>query len=308
MSIPVTTAARLLLGGTFFIAALAKAMNRKAGRDAVVALGFPSSTAALVAWLLPPVELAIALALFSETWASWAAAAGLVLMLAFTAVIAVNLLRGRNPSCHCFGSIAARPIGPATLVRNAALAACAIVVLVVPGDAMRINVLATAAVVIVVAQSAFLWQLFEQHGRLVVRLDHLEARIGAPPAGAGLMRQGLPVGTRAPALDGEDELFAGKKPVVLIFSSTDCPACAAMMPDVARWQKRYADRARISVQRDRMTADAYNVQATPTAILIDVHGVIASEPALGRDDIEALIRGVAAPNESHRERRLQALA
>jgi len=49
-----------------------------------------------------------------------------VLLLAFTAAIAVSLARGRAPDCNCFGRLSAGAVGRKTLLRNASWPAAAV--------------------------------------------------------------------------------------------------------------------------------------------------------------------------------------
>jgi peroxiredoxin len=135
---------------------------------------------------------------------------------------------------------------------------------------------------------------------------------------------GLPVGAQAPAfsldgLDGEattlDDLRAGGKPVVLVFGDPDCGPCAAFLPDLARYQRDYANRltvalisrgtvaanrakatqhrlAHVLLQHDREVSTTYQVHGTPSAVLIRADGMIGSAVAQGADQIRSLV-GVA---------------
>jgi hypothetical protein len=91
-------------------------------RDAS-ALGVP-------AWLARPtpvVELLVGAGLVTGVTRrplGWVAVA---LLVAFSAVLARSLAAGRRPVCACFGGWSTRPIGPATLMRNALLLALALV-------------------------------------------------------------------------------------------------------------------------------------------------------------------------------------
>jgi hypothetical protein len=89
------------------------------------------------------------------------------------------------------------------------------------------------------------------------------------------------------------------------------------MPQLASWQRSLADSltvalvfsgdadeiARLSeqhdlqialVQRTDETFTDYGMRATPSAVLVDVDGAIASAPAEGGPPIEALIRAAVA--------------
>ena len=52
------------------------------------------------------------------------------MLVVFTVAIIVQLARGRRPSCACFGSWSARPLGWRHVARNAALLVLAVVVAV----------------------------------------------------------------------------------------------------------------------------------------------------------------------------------
>jgi peroxiredoxin len=107
------------------------------------------------------------------------------------------------------------------------------------------------------------------------------------------------------------------KPLLLFFSEPGCPACEAVLPDVARWQREHRDRLlvvpiargdlqvnraksmrygleNLLLQTDRETAEAYKVQGTPSAVLIK-DGLIASPLAAGVDEIRALTFGATLP-------------
>jgi len=134
---------------------------------------------------------------------------------------------------------------------------------------------------------------------------------------------GLPVGTKAPAFSGSgltkemislDGLRAPGKPLVLIFTNPTCTPCAALMPEVARWQRDYADKltiavlshgsrqansvqiaehriARVVLQRNTEIDDLYQVRGTPGAVLIRPDGTIGSLLAKGPEAIRSLVAG-----------------
>jgi|SRR5579862_631584 len=112
-------AVRGVLAATFLIAGTAKLTNRRASNQALRDFGAPR----LLIAVLPPVEIAVGAGLLfaaSTIFAAWAAGALLVM---FIAGIAVNLARGRQPPCNCFGQLHSKPISLRTLVRNGVLAA-----------------------------------------------------------------------------------------------------------------------------------------------------------------------------------------
>jgi methylamine dehydrogenase accessory protein MauD len=184
-------------------------------------------------------------------------------------------------------------------------------------------ILASAMVVLVLltAQWLFLFGLLRQNGRLLTRLNAVEERL----ASAGLA-SGLPIGVPAPAfalkdLSGEevtlDGLRARGKPVMLLFTDPDCEFCAELLPEVRSWQQQYAEKLTISVvgqgtaeensaevsehgvenvllQEDWEVADAYEIDATPGALIVSPEGTIGSPVAEGPDEVQALVEQAVA--------------
>src|SRR5947209_3147178 len=124
--------ARLVLAAALAVAGAAKLVDPERS-ESLVRFGLPRRLALPVGTLLPVVELAIAGALLPRTSAWWGAWAAFALLVAFSVGISLNLARGRAPDCHCFGQLRVAPIGKATLLRNLALVAIA-VLLVARGE------------------------------------------------------------------------------------------------------------------------------------------------------------------------------
>ena len=316
-------ALRLLLAAVFAVAAVAKLADPATLRATLVRFGLPGPLAP-AALLLPAAELAVTAALLSSQLAWFGSLAALGLLALFSAAIAVQLARGRRPECNCFGALHARPIGPATLVRNLALLGCATAVVAAGrsgqgpsamgwlGDPLR----ATVGILAIVAagQAVLLVALFRRHGQVLARLDELEED----------QRSGPAVGEPAPDfvlpdLDGElvalGDLRAPELPVLLLFSHPACGPCAALLPEVGRWQREHDgqltvavvssgdaddDRARAEehgltqVLRDdgEIVADRYGVTGTPMALLVGSDGRVESELVVGAAAIGALVSSV----------------
>jgi peroxiredoxin/uncharacterized membrane protein YphA (DoxX/SURF4 family) len=333
--------ARLLLAVVFILAGLAKLFDRAGSRQALIDFGVPSGLASALGVLLPLTELAVAIALVAGRTAWWGAIGALALLVLFVAGIGLNLARGRKPDCHCFGQLHSEPVGWSTLARNGILAAVAGFVVWQgrddPGASPlswvgRLTMTELLFVVgglvvlgLLVAEGWFLFLILRQNGRLLVRLDALEARIedggvvaavpAAPPA------PGLPVGSPAPAfalsgLYGEtltlEALRAAGKPVLLLFTDPHCGPCNSLMPDIGRWQREQAaaltvavisrggpeaNRAKSSehglstllLQQDYEVANAYQAHGTPGAVVVRPDGTIGSPVALGPDQIRELV-------------------
>lgn len=337
--------ARVLLAGVFATAGMAKLWDRAGFHRAVVDFGVPVRVAHRIGDLLPIAELTVAALLIPARFAFWSGLAALVLLCVFIAAIAANLASGRMPTCRCFGEVSARPIGPRTLVRNGLLALCAaavvwsgrgnaapsLVATVVRFDPMVIGAAVAAAAF--AAQTWLVLHLLRQHGRLLLRIDVLETRVGLEsavvPANQGMTVE-LEIGALAPVFHvrssaGETvsltALWSGLQPALLIFSNPECGPCAALMPRVAAWQVEHASRLRIAVittgsiedaarqrhenglrdiflQRDTEVSDGYGAYGTPAGVLIDANGAIASRVALGADAIAELVGGAGSPEPS----------
>lgn len=331
-------AARLLLSITFLVAAGGKLVHPVGGRQTLIDFGVPHLAAGL-ATALPLVELTIGSALIVGRFAWFGSVGALTLLLLFALAIGANLAVGRAPVCNCFGAIHSAPVGWSTLARNAVLSAAAGFVVwqgqADPGpDLIRWPVeqmtFGRAAFLSVVlglalagAQVALLVQILRQQGRILLRLDALDARSAG--VNAALQQQGrvegLPVGSPVPSfrLDGVngesaalEDLLDGVKPVFLLFTDPGCGPCDALLPEVSRWQQEHSGDMtlalvsegtaasnqakmdehrlrRVLLQQKREVAAAYQVRGTPAAIVIQPNGVIGSAIAMGADAINSLV-------------------
>src|SRR5207249_1171565 len=119
------------------------------------------------------------------------------------------------------------------------------------GTALALAIVAAALGVAAALQQRFLFALLRQNGRILHRLDALEAaaRGEAPAAQWDDGAYGLAIGAAAPAfelpgLDGVpvtlDQLRAPGRPVMLIFTDPGCVPCSALMPQIGRWERELA--------------------------------------------------------------------
>jgi peroxiredoxin len=140
--------------------------------------------------------------------------------------------------------------------------------------------------------------------------------------------EGLPVGSQAPGfalsgLHGEtltlDSLRVSGKPVMLLFTDPGCGPCNALLPEIGQWQAEHAAKLTIALvsrgdpgdnrtkasehgltsvllQQDWEVSEAYQVNGTPSAVLVGPDGAIGSPVAGGADAIRALVAdAVEAP-------------
>src|SRR5215203_1407045 len=272
---------RLLLAAVFSLAGVAKLSDLEGSRKAIIEFGLPAVLASPLALLLPLAELGVGAALIPASSAWWGALGALGLLLLFLVCISVNLARGRKPDCHCFGQLHSAPAGWKTLARNGVLAAVAGFVLwegyeggAGPSAVAWLGALSTAqllgllggvlVLVLLAGQWTFLVHLLRQNGRLLVRLEAVEATLAqgsgvvAPSENGTPVHQaeGLPVGSEAPefslsGLHGETltlgALRSSGKTVMALFTDPGCGPCNALLPDVGRWQEEHAQKLTLAL-------------------------------------------------------------
>jgi uncharacterized membrane protein YphA (DoxX/SURF4 family)/peroxiredoxin len=338
--------ARLLLAVVFLIAGLAKLADISGSQKTLRDFGVPEVMARPMGIVLPIVETALAVALVPRTWAWWAALGALGLLLVFIAGISYNLARGRRPHCHCFGQLHSVPVGPSALARNILLALVAALVVWFGHGSASLSVTswlmawsltqqialiaAVMAVALMVGEGWLLLHVLRQQGRLLLRIEQVESHLAQARMAVETPEQaqpmaGLPVGTKAPAFSGRglddetislDALRAIEKPIVLIFTNPTCAPCSALLPEVGRWQRDYADQLTVALlsrgsvqanrpkaieyhlthvvlQRDNEIDTLYGVDRTPSAVLIQSDGLIDSPLVVGAESIRALIARAA---------------
>ena len=342
---PLLLIARLLLAVVFVVAGLTKLADLKGSRHAISDFGMPSTLAAPFGILLPLAELAVAGALLPSSTALWGAVGALGLLLLFVVGIGANLAWGRKPDCHCFGQLHSAPAGWKTLARNGVLATVAGFLVwqgwvgdVGPSAIAWLGALRTAQLLgllggvvvlaILAGQWWFLVHLLRQNGRLLVRLEALEATLAeggsVAPSQNGTpthQAEGLPVGSAAPefvlsGLHGEiltlDALRSSGKPVMMLFTDPGCGPCNALLPEVGRWQEQHAHKLTLALisrgeveenktkaqehgltnvllQEDWEVSASYEVNGTPSAVLIGPDGKVASPVAGGEEAIRTLL-------------------
>ncbi len=320
--------ARLVLAPVFAVAGLAKLSDTDKTREMLAGFGVRRGNLGLVAASLPLAELIVAAALIAPPAAFVGALAASVLLALFTGVILFNLSQGRHPDCNCFGQIDSAPIGPVTLVRNGVLTGLALLVVAAgPGAAAtwRLDDLfgVTPQVALACAGAVVALMLLLLVAAMQLTILHRLARLQPDPEmGAtahALPRQsrGLPEGSLAPSFGLSDtqgdfitleQLLAPGLPVILFFTKSDCPPCAAMADEVDRWRRNHAgllEIVRVSdgtaaveqhalLQARGEVAQAYDCWGTPCAVLVTPDGQIGSQAAQGAAAIRALVKRAAA--------------
>jgi len=129
-------ACRLGLAALFATAAAHKLRDLPSFQSTLAAYRIvPARLTRVVAMALPGAEVIVAAALFGGMNVEFGAAAAVVLLALYSGAIGINLVRGRvDIDCGC--GIAATPLGPLLLLRNAGLI-CVALVAVVPVTTAR---------------------------------------------------------------------------------------------------------------------------------------------------------------------------
>ena len=129
--------------------------------------------------------------------------------------------------------------------------------------------------------------------------------------------EGLPIGAffpdfELPSITGDrvslPDLFGAGQPLLFVFVSPNCAPCKALVPDLKDWQAKLLGKVRLVfisngevkdnlekfgieigqqmlLQKEREVAEAAKAQWTPTALLVDKTGRVASHAAAGDAEI-----------------------
>lgn len=201
-------------------------------------------------------------------------------------------------------------------------------------DVMQL-VFSVAIVGFLAAVLFYLKKISEQQRQIMRRLEIMElvAQDGGTVTRdeAGLPHEGLPIGAvfpdfELPDLNGTvvalDDLKADNKAVLFFFVSPTCNPCKALVPEFEQWEAELNDKLRfvflssgtaednaekfggeaaklILLQNEREVAESVHAQWTPTAILMDANGRIASHVAAGDNAIRELVEKVKNEDPKH---------
>lgn len=310
--------ARLCLAAVFFVAGVAKLADHSGTRQALADFDVPRRLADPLLLLLPAAELTAATALMFPTTARWGAAGSLVLLALFVVGLTRVLRRGETPDCHCFGQLHSKPASWMTVARNFALALpAAYVALAGPGPSLASWVASTNAtdlwliatsllVTLALTTSVLLW-------RENRRLRSTNDRAAAAPRQIGALAPHFTLPSTAGHAVSLQDLLADDRACVLTFVYPGCGPCAALLPELARWQDTIAERLALTViapmkateaeqlarkhaltdvliDEQTTVSRAYGVTATPSAVLVASDGTVRSTLAAGPVAIEPLIR------------------
>ncbi len=308
---------RIALSAIFGIAGVTKLLDQRGTREAVKNFGSPESLTPALSIVLPIAELAIATGLLFDRTTHTSALAALLVLALFVVAISVNLARGRTHDCHCFGQLYSRPLGWPTLVRNLSFTLATGFVLwqerVGSGSsilrslaqlslAQWLGLIGALAVVVTIA-------IYSQR-----RQKRLSLETPAAP-------RGLPLDSIAPPFElaayaggrrSLAQLLAYGKPLLLMFTNPTCGPCVVLFEEVKEWQSTHSEQLTIALisfgtikenfvnvarnrlgqvllQHKREVAEKYGAHVTPTAVVVNTSGQIASPLAAGADEIRKLL-------------------
>ncbi len=114
------------IGLVFVVAGAAKVARGREWPAQAAELGAPRWIAVAVPWW----EMAVGALTLVGLASPWPALAALVTLAVFTALIIVQLRRGRHPQCACFGAWSSAPLGTRHVWRNAGFAVLALLAVV----------------------------------------------------------------------------------------------------------------------------------------------------------------------------------
>ena len=133
----------------------------------------PAVSRLRLSWVVPVLELSVAVGLLSDRLRLYAALAGIVLLLSYAAAILINLRRGRRDlACGCGGPNDRRPIAPWMVWRNS-LVALALVCALAPWGTRPLGFTDAVTVIFGLLTIALLYLCIDQLMGYVQRAAHL---------------------------------------------------------------------------------------------------------------------------------------
>ncbi|MEK7724826.1 MAG: MauE/DoxX family redox-associated membrane protein [Acidobacteriota bacterium] len=195
-------------------------------------------------------------------------------------------------------------------------------------------IIGLAVIGLLAAVVYFLKQISEQQVQIMRRIEILEftANDGTKEVereDVSSPAEGLPIGTPSPIFELPDinnkvvtikDLLTRKKSTMLFFVSPTCNPCGALLPEIEQWQNELKDKLnfvfisnggakenadklggttlkKILLQKDREVAELFGAKWTPTVVLVNSEGRIASRVAAGDSAIRELVEKIKATEE-----------
>jgi uncharacterized membrane protein YphA (DoxX/SURF4 family) len=323
---------RLVLASVFALAGVMKLRDLERTQADFAALGLPAWIIPTVSFRLPIVELAVAGMLLIEPLAGVGAVCALGLLGLFTAAITANLVRGRRPTCACFGALTQSAISWKSVARNALLMGLAVVIIGLPNVAVTLPLIDSLSslmlITLAMAVSSATWLLLltRQNGRLLLRVEQLERGMASQAAPQPAPTQPLRAGDALPPLplnDARGRPFDLRSlrgaPALLLFLDAGCSHCQTMLAQLRDAQPtttalvvisesaalRQALPAAVTVLVDPgwTTREVFGVRGTPAAVSLEADGALARPVAHGASAVRAMLDQVTAREDAIEEMR-----
>jgi hypothetical protein len=325
----VTLIPAIILAAVWLFSAWGKYGSTSETTTAIVQLaGISESWARRAAIVLPISEGLLAVGLVfppTRETAAWASAS---LLTVFSVLVIRALLRGLHPTCNCFGALSHAKVGSGTVARNVVLLLIALFIAswgpflqsfrlqLVPHG---IAVLLVLMVLVLAGTAAMTWlvtNLIRQNGRLVMRVEALEAE---RHRNARDQEHGIDLSAKIRIIPSERDtrlvdLLPLTQSAVLIFLSEDCAPCRNIINvKLNTWIQIYGPATRLLVLIEKgmhgaaiapgtTGLEAYflepgglgaiGVPGTPCCVIMGSDGNITSGPHLGSEKIEAALESV----------------
>lgn len=195
-------------------------------------------------------------------------------------------------------------------------------------------IIGLAVIGLLAAVVYFLKQISEQQVQIMRRIEILEftAYDGTKEVereDVTVPSEGAPIGTIAPEFELPDlngkvfslkDLLTPKKSTMFFFVSPTCNPCGALLPEIEQWQTELKDKLdfifistggakenadklggktlkRVLLQKDREVAELYGAKWTPTVVLVNSDGRIASRIAAGDTAIREMVEKIKAAED-----------
>ncbi len=323
----------------FALAGATKFRDLNRARKGLTDFGVPERWAQPLVIALALTEIAIAILLAYPPMQAAGLLGALILLAVFTLALIGQLLRGKRPTCACFGALTQSPISWESVGRNGLLMALAIGLVVLrttnslPQQAISLSSL--VAMAWAALSAIWLLHLTRQNGRLLLRIEQLEQ---TPTDAPSTQPQPLQVGAALPLLRLNDahgrpfdlHKFRGMQ-VLFLFLDANCGHCrpliarlhdaplvnlfaanTAIVPTIIvptivviseseELRHQLPAEATLLVDPDWSTMTLFGLRGTPAAAWIDVDGALAKTVVHGAAAVRTEIEAVIAPSNHVRE-------
>jgi hypothetical protein len=325
----------LTLAAVLIAASLAKFADIASFESTLAQLGIPRAFQASAAVSFAALEYLAALLIFVPAISWWARLFVLLLLSASSVVVAARLATGRPLQCRCFGQLSSRDISLATLVRNGVLVLAAGWMVLNGGSqgavasalwaniglSQTVWVLALGAVFLLAPMCARYWGARRPRKVEPRRIRWLRS---FPQL------KGLGVGAQLPDLTVHDSggqplplavALSDKLPAALVILTPGCPDCRELVRDLPALQRISSTHRVVVLEPGRLeepsayrlvgptvlraeqkaAETAFSPLISPSAVLVNGQGSIASSLAFGAEGVRTLIATSAAGGGSNQD-------